>query len=605
MFEKFLKLRGMNFRKKLLVYIISVMVIVILVLGGVTYMLASRGIMNEEYKSMDQIVKKTTTEIDMWITDRERDVSLFAMNNVFKDACQGNNLKEAEASLIEYHKKSPIYENMFLADPTGKILLDSIGGKSVGLDVSKLDGVKINIEKAQRGEIWVDDARKSPATGRPTCLVTAPITSQGRLIGIMGTPVEVNNFSDTFVSQSKIGDTGYLFMVDASGIVLADPRKENILKINIAKDFDWGKKMIGEKNGRIEYSYNDTEKVASFGSAAKKGWIVAATINKSELLSSVGKIKFISFLLGVAAIILVSVVLWLVTGNVFRVIKRVSNELNDASAQIASASTQVASASQSLAQGASEQASSIQMTSSSMEVFSSIARQNADNTGHANKLMEEAKQVVGHADNSMKMLTESMQEITGASEETSKIVKTIDEIAFQTNLLALNAAVEAARAGEAGAGFAVVAEEVRNLAMRAAEAAKNTSVLIDGTVRKIKDGSELGRKTNEDFMEVAKSSNKVADLIGEISAASVEQEQGIGQISNAVLEMEKVVQQNAANAEESASASEEMNAQANQMKMVVGELVSLVEGGSGNQKRIGIDHDDKRPFLPYNPDTER
>jgi methyl-accepting chemotaxis protein len=180
-----------------------------------------------------------------------------------------------------------------------------------------------------------------------------------------------------------------------------------------------------------------------------------------------------------------------------------------------------------------------------------------------------------------------MKEITAASEETSKIIKTIDEIAFQTNLLALNAAVEAARAGEAGAGFAVVAEEVRNLAMRAADAAKNTSGLIEGTVKKIKDGSDLVLKANEAFAEVAVNSSKVGELVGEIAAASQEQAQGIDQINKAVTEMDKVTQQTAANAEESASASEEMNAQAEQMKQISLTLVNII-GGHSNGNRMGV-----------------
>jgi methyl-accepting chemotaxis protein len=174
-----------------------------------------------------------------------------------------------------------------------------------------------------------------------------------------------------------------------------------------------------------------------------------------------------------------------------------------------------------------------------------------------------------------------MEEISKAGDETSKIIKTIDEIAFQTNLLALNAAVEAARAGEAGAGFAVVADEVRNLAMRAADAAKNTAELIEGTLKRVKDGSALVNTTNGAFAEVADRTAKVGELVSEIAAASNEQAQGIDQVNTAVAEMDKVVQQNAASAEESASASEEMSAQAEQMKGMVGELVALV-GGSGN-----------------------
>jgi methyl-accepting chemotaxis protein len=215
--------------------------------------------------------------------------------------------------------------------------------------------------------------------------------------------------------------------------------------------------------------------------------------------------------------------------------------------------------------------------------MASMTKQNADNARQADALMQEAARVVEEANSSMTTLIASMQEITRASEETAKIIKTIDEIAFQTNLLALNAAVEAARAGEAGAGFAVVADEVRNLAMRAAEAAKNTANLIEGTVSIVRDGSEVVNKTATAFSQVTGGTAKVKELVAEIAGASGEQAQGVEQINQAVNEMNQVTQQVAANAEQSASASEELNAQATQSRNFVGELVELVYGGNSSR----------------------
>jgi methyl-accepting chemotaxis protein len=217
--------------------------------------------------------------------------------------------------------------------------------------------------------------------------------------------------------------------------------------------------------------------------------------------------------------------------------------------------------------------------------MSSMTKQNADNAEQANLLMTESRQTITHTNNSMERLTASMREISKASEETQKIVKTIDEIAFQTNLLALNAAVEAARAGEAGAGFAVVADEVRNLSKRAAEAAKNTSILIETTVKTVHEGAGFVESTNSEFGRVLISATKVEQLVGDIAAASREQATGIEQVNNAVAEMDKVIQQNAAHAEESASASAEMNGRAGEMKQFVEKLAALVGGGT---KRVSI-----------------
>jgi hypothetical protein len=293
-----------------------------------------------------------------------------------------------------------------------------------------------------------------------------------------------------------------------------------------------------------------------------------------------GRLALTIVLLIGSALVIVCLVLWVLTKKaVIDPVNQIIRQLRESSERLSSASDQISASSQALADGASEQAASIEETSSSLEEMSSMTRLNAENAEKADGLMKEASQVVGQADGAMKELTRSMEEITRASEETFKIIKTIDEIAFQTNLLALNAAVEAARAGEAGAGFSVVAGEVRNLAMRAADAAKNTAGMIEGTVKRVKDGSILAARSNESFEKVADKASKAAGLVAEIAAASKEQSQGIEQVNKAVAEMDKVVQQNAANAEENASASEEMKAQGEQMKGHVAALLTIVQGG--------------------------
>ena len=226
------------------------------------------------------------------------------------------------------------------------------------------------------------------------------------------------------------------------------------------------------------------------------------------------------------------------------------SSLNTMRIKMGEAVGQSLSIAQMLSESSYHQAASLEETSASLDEMASMTRQNASNTGEANNLMTAAKQSIEKANGSMSDLTKSMKEIAVASEQTQRIIKSIDEVAFQTNLLALNAAVEAARAGEAGASFAVVAEEVRNLAMRATDSAKNTASLIEDIVNKVKSGESLVSVTNDAFNEVTASSTKVVELMGEIAAASQEQSEGIDQVNKAMSEMNKVTQQNSANAEE-------------------------------------------------------
>jgi len=260
-------------------------------------------------------------------------------------------------------------------------------------------------------------------------------------------------------------------------------------------------------------------------------------------------------------------------------LRRIAGELSEGAEQTAGAASQVSSSSQSLAQGASEQAASLEETSASTEEINSMAHKNSDNSHAAADSVTSTQQNFMDANRALEQTVAAVGEISAQSGKISKIIKAIDEIAFQTNILALNAAVEAARAGEAGMGFAVVADEVRNLAQRCAQAAKDTSELIEESIAKSNDGKARVDEVASAIRAITGESGKVKTLVDEVHVSSQEQARGIEQIGKAIVQMEQVTQRSAANAEECASAAEELSSQSAAVREIVGRLNALVGGG--------------------------
>jgi len=271
--------------------------------------------------------------------------------------------------------------------------------------------------------------------------------------------------------------------------------------------------------------------------------------------------------------------------NINTVVQNLDNsmvQVSEAVGQVTGASSEISKGAQNLAEDSNKQASSLEEVSSSLEEMSSMTKQNAENSNKAKLLAAEARDAAQKGDESMKRMGEAIHQIKESSDNTAKIVKSIDDIAFQTNLLALNAAVEAARAGEAGKGFAVVAEEVRNLAMRSAEAAKNTADMIEESVKNADGGVKITEEVAKSLGQIIDRISKMNSLINEIAAASGEQAQGIEQVNKAVASMNQVTQSNAANSEESASAAEQLSSQAAELANMVSEFTLSV-----GQPRIG------------------
>lgn len=428
--------------------------------------------------------------------------------------------------------------------------------------------------------------------------LAVPIKANGKVVGVAGIDIALDTLQK-LVDKIKPYEMGVCAVFANEGTVAAhfDPGRIGKQMRETERDMS-GENTIpfadaikrGEKFNFSIYSPQMGSEIYIINVPFRIGnvttpWGFAVGIPMARVMASAHKLMRLSILLGIASLAVMAGILYWITSSLVKPLNVCAEKTQATADQVTSASSQVAASSQSLAQGSSEQASGLEETSASLEEMASMTKQNADNAGQADTLMQETKQAVEGGMTAMTELSEQIIKISESSNQTSKIIKTIDEIAFQTNLLALNAAVEAARAGEAGKGFAVVAEEVRNLAQRSAEAARNTSDMIEGAQKNAEAGTNAADTAAERLGKIEEKATKVAALVAEIAAASKEQAQGIDQINTSIAEMDKVVQQNAANSEESAGASQELSAQAEELNVIIAELNTIIRGDRQNQEQ--------------------
>ncbi len=430
----------------------------------------------------------------------------------------------------------------------------------------------------------------------------------GTLVGMLfvGIPQESVEEVRKSIMATTVGKTGYVFVLGASGTergkyIISNQGKRDGENIWEAKDssgglfiqelINEGVKMNDGTSAFVSYPWKNADdpaprmKTSAVTYYEPWDWVIGTGTYVDEFQESVAIVRgvvqgiiYASLGITMAIVLAVSIISGITSSRIAGTLRRITQSLGAGSRQTTAAAGQVAQSGQTLAQDSNEQAASLEETSASLEEIASMTRHNVENSSAADLAAREARQTAQQGSQAMEQMSAAIDKIKASSDETAKIIKTIDEIAFQTNLLALNAAVEAARADESGKGFAVVAEEVRNLAQRSAQAARNTSRLIEESQQHARAGVTSSASVATFLRDIVSRVDNVAQLVAEVSAASAEQRSGIDQINLAVTRMDQLTQSGAATSEETAAAAEELSAQAEELDRIVGDLHALVEG---------------------------
>jgi methyl-accepting chemotaxis protein len=587
---------NIGLREKLLITSLSLILAAIIPIVLVSFVNSRDMMENVTSEQITQKADSTLEYIVSWIGNRKLDVSLWSSDgNVKFGMAQVDELEEnaiagdifvqqANYSLRMFNEQHPYYEEIGIAHLSGYVLTTSKSDKknraiNEGKNIKTTNYFKAAIE----GKVVISQVLLSDTSQKPVLIISAPVKDpQNQVIGILYAVMNFKYFSKKFVESVKVGEKGFLYIFDQDGMVICHPDESKIMKQNI-KDTAFGKQMRTNKAAGVVKSELEGRKcLIAFKRDNNLGWTIAAVADVEELMKPVWSLASLNVVLTIIILAVAVIVVFVVAWKLCKPINGITGSLNMVAEQVSHASSHISTLSQSLAQGSSEQASSLEESTASLEQMAATTKHNADNANQAKTMMEEASRITGRVNDHMGDMTLAINKITKSTEETGKIIKTIDEIAFQTNLLALNAAVEAARAGEAGKGFAVVAEEVRNLAQRAAEAAGTTSGMIENTITAVQNGNQITQSTSEAFAENMDISKKVVELVREIASASDEQAQGIEAVNKAVSEMNKITLQNAASTEESASASDQLSAQASHLEALANNLyIQLSSEGGG------------------------
>lgn len=585
------KKMGLSFRIVSLVALLFVIAFAVIVV--IVSMRIEQGIAETEIRNLESSTEQLVNFIDEVIDGVSRRVELVSQRgNVIEAYQSGDTAALREFSKGSYNSED-YFASVFFTDRGGQKIASFPNTEAAGETVTDLP-YWLPVSRLQTTQHIDTHARKDG--DRAILYMASPIVIDGQFEGSLGVVLDLNTFSQKYVLPVVYGETGYPYIGDDQGLVLAHPTESMIMESVLQYDFTKTILNSKEPTGVVYYEWQGDMKYLFFQKLSRLPWYVAATIYEYDLLSLSTTMRNQIIVISIAFLAVLVVILIVMTMFfVGRPISKITRELSSGSGNLESASYQISASSQQLSSGSSELAASIEEITSSLEELQSVVEMNTKNINQSELMMKETNQGTEQVTQSMGQLKGAINEIGGNSKQIVKIIKVIEDIAFQTNILALNAAVEAARAGDAGRGFAVVADQVKDLAQKSAEAAKETAVLIDKAIESSAKGESLGDQVMEVQTKAGEMASKVSVLLDEVNRASREQMKGINQITQAIGQTNAVVQQTASSAEETASASEELLSQAENLNEIVDQLSIMVKGKAEERATVKKKKTSDRP----------
>ena len=315
-------LNNFGFRYKMLITILPVAILGILALGYLGYDKAVNEVTGVQEANLTLLTKQVRNQMSAWLDSCRREALLLSRTPSIQTACLNGETAAAQALFEEYQSNSTQYEALWLAGPNGTIFLDSLGGKAVGQEVGQMRAFGRNIQEAGQGRSVFSELSRSPSTGLPVTLLTAPVTSEGRVIGVLGLSINLNNFSENFISKIKIGENGYAYLTDAHGIILAHPKPDYIMELDISK-YDFGREILERKSGRLFYQWEGLDKIAFFETDETMGWTVVSAPVTSDYLKPFKALRNYFLTIGLTVVVLIALVIFGVSGLLARSVSKV------------------------------------------------------------------------------------------------------------------------------------------------------------------------------------------------------------------------------------------------------------------------------------------